>query len=164
MRAQLMIACLAAVSQAVRTNAAQACCNHSSGSSNPKCNPCDPSYDRFEPDTDHKFKDEIDVTKDFIEDFSAITDEFINESKVDGILLAELGEDLAEKIEDNVLKPIIDAKVGSLIPVKKIAEVIASLNDDETIEVKDDLPTVEQVVYKEFEEAEKEDEGIVFHA
>ena len=161
MRTQLTIACLAAVSQAVRTNAAQACCNHSSGSSNSKCNPCDPSWDRFEPDTDHKKKDEIDITKDFLEDFQAIGEEFIHESKVDAILRAELGLELADNIANHILKPILDAKVGSMIPLRKVAEVIASLNkEDETIKIEDDLPSVEDVVEKEIEEAEVAEEGV----
>ena len=165
MRTLLTIACLAAVSQAVRTNAAQACCNHSSGSSNPKCNPCDPSFERFDADTDHKKKDEIDVTKDFLKDFAEIGDEFIHQSKVDGILRAALNLDIADDITENILKPILDAKVGSMIPVKKIAEMIASLNkEDETIKVEDDLPSVDAVVEKEIEEAEQKDEGVEFHA
>ena len=126
MRTQLTIACLAAISQAVKIDAAQ-CCNHSTNS-NSKCNPCDPSWERFEPDTDHKKKDEIDVTKDFLKDFSDIGETFINESKVDAILEAELGADVSENITDHILKPIVDSAVGMMIPVKKIAEVIASIN------------------------------------
>ena len=164
MRTLLSIACLAAVSQAVRTNAAQACCNHSSGSSNSKCNPCDPSWDRFDADTAHKKKDEIDVSKDFLEDFSAIGDEFIHESKVDGILRAALGIDIAKDIESHILKPIIDAKVGEMIPAHKVAEVIASLNKDETIKIKDDLPSVDEVVKQEIKEAADKEEGVEFHA
>ena len=162
MRTQLTIACLAAISQAVKIDAAQ-CCNHST-SSNSKCNPCDPSWERFEPDTDHKKKDEIDITKDFLEDFQAVGDEFIHESKIDAILEAEVGLEVAEDIESHILKPIVDAAVGELIPVKKIAEVIADLNkEDEKIKVKDDLPAVDVVVKKEIEEAEQKDEGVEFH-
>ena len=52
-----------------------------------------------------------------------------------------------------------------MIPVKKIAEVIASLNaEDEKIEIVDDLPSVEEVVKQEIEEAEEKDEGVEFHA
>lgn len=164
MRTLLSIACLVAVSQAVRTNAAQACCNHSSGNSNSKCNPCDPSWERFSADTDHKKKDEIDVTKDFLKDFAAVGDELIHQSKVDAILRAALNIDIAKDIEDHILKPILDAKVGEMIPVKKIAEVIADLNkEDEKIKVKDDLPAVDVVVKKEIEEAEQKDEGVEFH-
>ena len=162
MRTQLTIACLAAISQAVKIDAAQ-CCNHST-SSNSKCNPCDPSWERFEPDTDHKKKDEIDITKDFLEDFQAVGDEFIHESKIDAILEAEVGLEVAEDIESHILKPIVDAAVGELIPVKKIAEVIASMNmEDEKIEITDDLPPVEVVVEKEIEEAAEKDEGVTFH-
>ena len=165
MRTLLSIACLVAVSQAVRTNAAQGCCNHSSGNSNSKCNPCDPSPERFNADTDHKKKDEIDVSKDFLKDFAAVGDELIHQSKVDGILRAALNIDIAKDIEAHILKPILDAKVGEMIPVKKIADVIADLNkEDEKIKVVDDLPAVDVVVKKEIEDAKQKDEGVEFHS
>ena len=51
-----------------------------------------------------------------------------------------------------------------MIPLRKVAEVIASLNkEDETIKIEDDLPSVEDVVEKEIEEAEVAEEGVVFH-
>ena len=95
------------------------------------------------------------MSKDFIKDFQAIGDEFIHESKIDAILRAELGIEASKEIGNHILKPILDAAVGQLIPVKKIAEVIASLNaEDEKIEIVDDLPSVEEVVKQEIEEAE----------
>ena len=131
---------------------------------NPKCNPCNPGYEEFDPDTDHKKHDTIDVAKDFLADFEAVGDEFIHQSKVDGILRAALGLDFAADIEDHILKPILDAQVGSLIPVAKIAEVIASLNaEDEDIEVEDDLPAVEEIVKLEEEDEKAAEEGVTFH-
>merc|ERR1712051_801984 len=140
-----MGACLVAVSQAVRTNAAQGCCNHSSGNSNSKCNPCDPSPERFNADTDHKKKDEIDVSKDFLKDFAAVGDELIHQSKVDGILRADLNkEDEKIKVVDDL--PAVDVVVKKEIEDAKQKDEGVEFHSGITSDPKDfDNATVEKL-------------------
>jgi hypothetical protein len=102
--------------------------------------------EEFDPDTDHKKHDKIDIAKDFLKDFEAVGDEFIHQSKVDAILRKALGLDMADDVE-HIITPILDAAVGKMIPMAKIAEVIASLNEeDEDISVEDDMPAPEVIV------------------
>lgn len=71
---------------------------------------------------------------------------------------------MAADIESHILMPILDAKVGEMIPLKAVADLIASLNaEDEDVSVEDDMPTAEEVVAIEKEEAIGGEEGVIFH-
>ena len=131
MRIQLTIACLVAVSQAISLTACPP--------------PCDPSPEDFNPDTDHVFKTTIDVTEDVIEDEKEIVEEVVEETGVQDLLAAVVGCDEAKDVVDTIFKPMVELEVAEMLPIDEVVEVIKTMNDDEKVESKDELPTHEEV-------------------
>ena len=141
MRTQLSIACLAAVSQALNFE------SHMSLAQTAACPPpCNPSGDDFNPDTDHEFHTEIDITKDVIEDETEIVDEVVEDSGVKDLLKEVVGCEEASDVVDNILKPVVELEIAEMLPIKEAVEVIKTMNDDEKVKSKDELPTLKDVV------------------
>ena len=131
MRIGLTIACLAAVSQALHLTACPP--------------PCNPSGDDFNPDTDHSFKTTIDITEDVIEDEKEIVEEVVEETGVKDLLVAVVGCEEAGDVVDSIVMPMIELEVAEMLPIKQAVEVIKTMNDDEKVDTKDELPTHEEV-------------------
>ena len=47
---------------------------------------------------------------------------------------------------DNILKPVVELEIAEMLPIKEAVEVIKTMNDDEKVESKDELPTLKDVV------------------
>ena len=107
--------------------------------------PCDPSPEDFNPKTDHEFHTTIDVTEDVIEDEKELVEEVVEETGVKDLLVAVVGCDEAGDILDNIVKPMVELEVAEMLPIKQAVEVIKTMNDDEKVDSKDELPTHEQV-------------------
>ena len=140
MRTQLTIACLVAVSQAVNFE------SYTTLAQTSACPPpCEPHGDDFNPDTDHPFETEIDVAKDVIEDETEIVDEVVEDTGVKDLLVAVVGCDEAGDVVDNIVKPLVELEIADMLPIKQALEVIKTMNDDEKVESKDELPTIQSV-------------------
>ena len=152
MRIGLTIACLAAVSQAISLTACPP--------------PCNPSGDDFNPDTDHAFKTTIDITEDVIEDEKEIVEEVVEETGVKDLLVAVVGCEEAADVVDTIVKPMVELEVAEMLPIKQAVEVIKTMNDDEKVDTKDELPTHEEVwnTITSDEQRAIEEPEIQFHA
>ena len=152
MRIGLTIACLAAVSQAISLTSCPP--------------PCNPSGDDFNPDTDHAFKTTIDITEDVIEDEKEIVEEVVEETGVKDLLVAVVGCEEAADVVDTIVKPMVELEVAEMLPIKQAVEVIKTMNDDEKVDTKDELPTHEEVwnTITSDEQRAIEEPEIQFHA
>lgn len=107
--------------------------------------PCNPAGEDFDADTDHEFKTTIDETKDVIEDEKEIVEEVVDDTGVRDLLVAVVGCDEAGDIVDNIVKPMVELEIADMLPIDQALEVIKTMNDDEKVEVKDQLPTLQSV-------------------
>ena len=143
MRTQLTIACLVAVSQAINITTESTVSLAQTSACPP---PCNPSGEDFDADTDHTFHTEIDVTTDVIEDEEEIVDEVIDDTGVKDLLVAVVGCDEAGDVVDNIVKPLVELEIADMLPIQEAIDAIKNINvEDEEVEQKDDLPTIESV-------------------
>ena len=150
MRTHLTVACLVAVSQAINFES-----NISLAQTAACPPPCNPSGDDFNPDTDHEFHTEIDVTKDVIKDETEIVEEVIDDSGVKDLLKSVVGCDEASDVVDKIVKPIVELEIADMLPIKQAVDVITKLNDDEVVKPVDFLPSVFDVVKNIFFDEER---------
>ena len=143
MRTQLTIACLVAVSQAINITTESSISLAQTSACPP---PCNPAGDDFDADTDHTFETEIDVTTDVIVDEEPIVEEVIEDSGVKDLLVAVVGCDEAGDVVDNIVKPLVELEIADLLPIQEAIDAYKNINaEDEVVDQKDDLPTIQSV-------------------